>query len=462
MRSIGLYAAIGVIVSNVVGQGVFLKARAMTCDVGAPWLVIAAWVVAGLLSLAGALTIAELGALRPESGGPYAFLRRAYGEIAAFPYAWLTLAVGAPASTAALAAGTAIFAHAVAPNLVDAFAFGVPGSPFHLGATASFAVAITLVLAAVNAAPALFNGGFSTAFAALKIAMLVAIPAVAFAFGKAVPTHFAAVAGDAACDGVPSGLRGGVAGFAAALVGALYSYLGWASLPMIAGEIKLPRRNIPIALATSMAVIMVAYVATNAAYFAVLSPHEIASLPAGTSVGVAAVERVFGAGAGRVCAALLFLSVLSALHVTLMTWPRVLYAAACDGMLPRALAHVSRGARVPTVALAAQTVVTVAMLFVGSFDTLSDVYTFAAWVAAVFMICAVFVSRRREPDALRPYRVIGYPLVPALFAAVGVWLVVQTALGDPRSAALGLGAIALGFAGYAIRARLRRVPTRSL
>ncbi len=454
----GLYAAIGVTVSNVVGQGVFLKARAMTCNVGSPSLVLAAWVVAGLLSLAGALTLAELGALHPESGGPYAFLRRAYGELGGFPYAWIVLAIGAPASTAALAAGTAIFAHAISPQLVDALAFTLPGTAFHVAGAASFAIAITLALAAVNLAPAFFNGGISIAFGALKIAMLVAIPAVVFAFARPAYAQLGEAAGNAACAGIPPSLRGGLAGFAAALVGALYSYLGWASLPMIAGEIARPGRNIPRALGTSMIAIVVAYVVANASYFLVLSPHEIANAPAGTSVGVAAIERVFGAGAGRIGAALLFLSVLSTLHVTLMSWPRIVYAAARDGVVPRALAHVSPGARVPTAALLVQTILTTAMLLSGSFDSLSNLYTLVSWVSAVFMICAIFVSRRREPDASRPYRVFGYPVVPVLFAAVGVWLVVQTAAGDPHSSALGVAAIALAFVAYAIR---RGTRTRS-
>ena len=329
-------------VSNVVGQGVFLKARAMTCDVGSPGLVLAAWIVAGLLSLAGALTLAELGALHPESGGPYAFLRRAYGELGGFPYAWITLLIGAPASTAALAAGTAIFARAIAPQFVDAFGFAIPGTALHVAGAASFAIAITGLLAAVNLAPALFNGGVSIAFGALKIAMLVAIPAVVFAFGKPVFAQLGEVAGNAACAGIAPSLRGGLAGFAAALIGALYSYLGWASLPMIAGEIALPGRNIPRALGTSMIGIVIAYVAANASYFLVLSPHAIANAPAGTSVGVAAIEHVFGPSAGRIGAALLFLSVLSTLHVTLMSWPRVIYAAACDGIVPRALGRRAR------------------------------------------------------------------------------------------------------------------------
>lgn len=171
-------------VSNVVGQGVFLKARAMTCNVGTPGLVLAAWIVAGLLSLAGALTLAELGAMRPESGGPYAFLRRAYGDVAAFPYAWLALLVGAPASIAALAAGSAIFAHAVAPSAIDGLALRVPGTPLHAGGEQTFAIALTLALAFVNAGSALVNGRISTAFGALKIAMLVAIPLVALFAAK--------------------------------------------------------------------------------------------------------------------------------------------------------------------------------------------------------------------------------------------------------------------------------------
>jgi len=451
-----------VTVSNVVGQGVFLKARAMTCNVGTPGLVLTAWIVAGLLSLAGALTLAELGAMRPESGGPYAFLRRAYGDVAAFPYAWLALLVGAPASIAALAAGSAIFAHAVAPSAIDGLALRVPGTPLHAGGEQTFAIALTLALAFVNAGSALVNGRISTAFGALKIAMLVAIPLVALFAAKPHFDGLAASAGNASCEGIPAALRGGAGGFAAALIGALYAYLGWASLPMIAGEIRRPGRTIPLALGGSMVAIIVAYVVANASYFVVLSPHTVASLPAGTSVGVAAIERVFGPAASRAGAALLFLSVLSTLHVTILTWARVVYAGAHDGLMPRFFARVSRRTHVPVNAMLGQTAVAIALLLAGTFDLLSDVYTFTSWLVAVFIIAAVFVSRRREPDAVRPYRVFGYPVVPVAFVAVGLWLVVQTLVTDPRSSLLGAGSLALALLVYAIRARALRARTRSV
>lgn len=456
VRGLGFWAAAAMVVCNIIGQGIFLKARAMTCNVGSPWLVMAAWVVAGLLALCGALTLAELGAMMPESGGPYAFLRRAFSPQIGFAYGWMMLFLGAPLSAAALAAGSAIFLNLLSGGALDGVHVPYAVGSVHGAVAGTQITALTLLaaVALVNLAPVRTNGVIATVLAVVKILMLVVLTIGAFALGSGSFNHYAMIGSAGTCDGIAAAARGGAAGFGAALVGALYAYQGWSSLTYVAGEVKQPSRTLPLALVASMLLIIALYVSANAAYFYVLTPLQIASTSPTSSVGLEVLGHVFGAPARGVATALLFISVLATLHVTILTNSRITFALADDRQLLPWLARVSTHTHVPSRAVITGALVAALLVILGTFDVLSDFEIFSVWIFYGLVGLSLFVLRRKEPDAERPYRIAGYPVVPALFVLATVWLLFEAVVDAPLRSLLGLGIIALSLPVYRLlRAR---------
>jgi APA family basic amino acid/polyamine antiporter len=450
LRSLGPIATAAIMICSIVGQGVFLKARVMVCDVGTPGLMLAAWLGAGLLTLCGALTFAELGAAIPASGGTYAFLRRAFGRPLAFANGWSTFFIGGPASTAALAAGCAIFFNVASGNVLDRFgsSMTLAGFQFNVAGTQWAASILIVAVTTINFAPALLGGRIATLFAFLKIGMLAAVTLAAIGLAHGSLANFGHSAVTGSCDGVSPATRLGAAGFAAALSGALYAYGGWQNVTQVAGEVKDPGRAFPFALGGGVVLVIIAYVAANASYVYVLGPLAIADLPAGASVGVRMVDALFGPAWSTIAAGFLFASVAATLHVTILTYSRVTYALAKDGYGPSRFARLSPRARVPVDAMIANALIAIALVFLGNFDTLSNYFVFNAWIFFVATAAALFVLRRREPELARPFRVFGYPYVPAIFIIVSSWMLVQTLLSDPRSALAGLAIVALSFPYY--------------
>ena len=437
----------------MIGQGVFIKARIMTCNVGSPSLMLAAWALGGLLALCGALTLAELGAAIPESGGMYAFFQRAYGEPFAFAYGWMVLFIGAPASLAALAIGATIFFNITSGRALDHLASGARfgGTHLSLSGVQVAALALVAVVTAINCLPVVVNGRLATVLAVLKIGMLASVTFAAFTFARGNPGHFALSGATGICTGVAASTRGGTAGFAAAVIGALYAYNGFNGLVWVAGEVKNPGRTLPQALMTSVLAVGLLYVAANAAFVYVLSPVAIASLATDRPVGIAVVETLFGPTWRTIAAAFLFASVTATLHVTMLTVSRVTFALARGGLDIPALARLTPRGRVPVNAVLTNSALACVLIVIGSFDALSNYFIFNAWVFYVAAGVTVFVLRRREPGMPRPYRTLGYPVVPAAYVAVGAWLVTQTAISNPGSSLIGLAIVAVSFPVYALR-----------
>src|SRR5919112_5198248 len=275
VRGLTLVAAVSIIIGNVIGTGVFLKARVMTCNVGTPGMVLTVWVVAGLLSLAGALTYAELAAMMPRAGGEYVFMREAYGNGAGFLSGWNQLLIAKTGSQASVAL---IFAN----SLNDL-------SGKSIESLSGFGVQLTaiLVLAAItllNCAAVKVSGWVATALTLVKLALVVGVGLGAFLLAQGSWGNYALANAGGVCEGVSAGAMFGVAGFGAAMLGALWGYDGWNNLTLVAGEIKEPQRNIPVALIGGTLLILLLYVFINAAYFYALAPTAVASVSASSSV----------------------------------------------------------------------------------------------------------------------------------------------------------------------------------
>lgn len=458
VRGLGLIAAISVNVANIIGTGVFLKARVITCNVGSPSKALLVWVLAGLLSLAGALTYAELLAMMPRAAGEYGIVRDAYGRPLGFIYGWTQFLIARTASAAALAVGFAIFLNDLMGGVLrhSYFEYTLPGGhQLSFGRLEIVALSAVIVTTLINCAAVRVSGGVASVLTGMKVVLLVGIGFGAFFYSDGNWGNLA-LTNAGACEGVGI-TTGGVAGLAAAMIGALWAYDGWNNITFLAGEVKNPGRNLPLALIGGGFLVMALYLFVNVSYYHVLTPTQIADVPGSSSVAAEVVRRLLGAGAVTLMAAAMMTSSFGALHASLLATARVPYALAKDGLAPRALSHVSRHTHVPIRALLFQgglaclTVLT----FSAAYDTITDYAIFALTLFYVLVTGAVFIFRRRLPDAPRTYRTWGYPVVPIIFMLVSSWLIVQTIHDSPRKSAIGLFLILLGLPVYYLLDRRR-------
>ena len=438
MRGLGLLAATAIVVGDVIGTGVFLKARVMTCNVGTPGLVIGVWVVGALLSLAGALTYAELAVLMPSAGGEYVFVREAYGRLWGFLYGWTRFFVASTGGMAGLAAGFAIFLNVVSGGALVA-------RPMLLPVIASAAIVVVTI---INCAAVQVSGRIASAMAALKVAVVAGVGAGAFFLARGDWAHFGMSAAGSACDGVATSARGGIAGFGAAMMGAMWSYNGWNEVTYVAGEVKDPQRNLPRAIIGGLGIIATLYLVANLGYFYVLEPSEIAAVPGSSAVATVVMTRILGPQSAGLMAAALAMAVFGSLQVVTLVSARIPFAMACDGVFFSRMARISPRSRVPVTALLVQAAWAVVLVFSGSYDALTDYAIFAVLIFVGLSTASVFVFRRRLPDAPRPYHTLGYPVVPIVFLLVAAWLIVNTFIATPGRALAGVGLMLAGLPFY--------------
>jgi len=434
VRALTLVPAAAVILANIIGTGVFVKARVMTCNVGTPEMVLTVWFVAGLLTLAGALVYAELGAMMPRSGGEFHFIGAAFGRRWAFLYGWTkTVALGA--SVAAVSIIFVIF-------LNDLTGGALPPLAVQL-----LPVLVIAVATAINFASVKSSGHTATALTTVKVVLVLFVGLGAFLLADGSWENFSMGAAGGTCEGVPDSAKLGLSGFGAAMLGALWGYNGWAVIAAVGGEIKNPGHTLPRALIGGTLTVIALYLLINAAYFYVLTPVEVASVAQSSSVASEAAASFFGPGIAALMSAGLMISAYGTLHTTLLTGPRVPFALARAGLLPAGLARISASG-VPAVAVLTIGVWSIVMAVSGTFDILTDIYIFVMWIFFGMNGVALFILRRRAPNAERPYRVWGYPVVPALFLLVTVYLLINTFMATPLRAIAGIGLIIVGLPMY--------------
>ncbi len=464
IRGLGLIAAISVIIGNVIGTGVFLKARVMTCNVGSPMWVLIAWIAAGLLSLAGALTYAELTAMKPEAAGPYAFLRDSYGKLSSFLFGWMQMFI---ARTGAQASVAVVFAIALNDYLGGGlkqtlFSTTIFGAPYEINSLQVIAIVIIAIFTTLNCLSVSLSGQIAATLTFVKIGLVIFVGLGAFLFiGGGSFGNFSLMNTGGACEGVANSVRIGspeytfLAGFGAAMLGALWGYDGWDNLSFVAGEVKDPHRNVPIAIIGSVVAVILLYVFAHVAYFYVLDPTSIASVSKNSSVAMVIVSKFFGGDlatlATGVAAAVftvgLMLSSLGTLHTSILSASRVPYAMANDGLMFKPFSKLSVNS-VPVYGVLFQGVWASILALSGSFDTLTDYVIFGSWIFYALITSSIFVFRRKYPDLERPYKAWGYPVVPVVFLFVSGWLLVSTMINTPKESFTGIGLIILGLPVY--------------
>lgn len=463
IRGLGLVAAASIVIGGMVGQGVFLKTRVMTCNVETPAMVIAVWIVSGLLTLAGALTLSELAAMMPKSGGIYVFLREAYGSSSGFLYGWMNFVIGSVGG-AVLGVAFAIFLNVVTGGAFagEILAFDFTGWRITLSAAQVVAVAIIGGVMLVNCAAVSLGGRVATLFTVFKIALVAGIGIGAFVLANGDWANFALSGANGVCEGVAESTRGGIAGFGAAMLGALLAYNGWQAIVLLAGEVKNPQKNLPLAIIGGVLGVIALYIFINAAYFYVLAPAEIASVSTNSSVATETAAKFIGVLASKLIAASLLVSTLGTLQINNMMLSRSVFAMSRDGLFFRPIGEVSEKTGVPVKAVILQGLWAMILVFFGSYDTLTDYYIFALWIFYGLAVGALFVLRRKMPDAERPYRTFGYPVVQILFLFVTAWMLVNTLLTKPTQSIIALVLIGIGLPFYWYRQKHNYVETPEL
>ncbi|MBA3357199.1 MAG: amino acid permease [Pyrinomonadaceae bacterium] len=458
IRGLGPIAAISINVGNIIGTGIFLKARVMTCNVGTPWRVILVWIAAGLLALAGALTYAELTTMRPHAGAEYVITKDAYGRVWGFLNGWSQFLISRTASAAALAVGFAIFMNDLTGGQLKVvyYSFTMPfsGHQVEIGTLTIVALITIAVTTLINCASVSVSGQVASFVTLLKVLVVLGVGFAAFFYQDGNWSNFG-MSNSASCEGEVTG--GGMLAFGAAMVGALWAYDGWNNISYMAGEVKHPERNLPLALIASMLIIIGLYVLVNISYYYVMSPTEVASVDTNaSSVAAEAIRRVLGPAAVTIMAAVMMLSSWGSLQSSILGTARIPYAMARDGVFFQSLARVSSRTSVPVISLIVQGVWASILALSGSFDQLTNLAVFAFWLFYAMVVGAVFVFRRREPDAHRPYRTWGYPVLPALFILVTIYIIFTELWNYPVRSLIGLAIIAAGLPVYLYFSRKNR------
>jgi basic amino acid/polyamine antiporter, APA family len=449
-RGVGPWAAIAVNVANMIGTGVFLKTRVMTCNVGDAKTVLLVWVAAGLLSLAGTFSYSEIAAMMPEAGGDYIYLRRAYGRLTGFLFGWMSFAVARAGSQAALAVGLAIFMNVALGGVLETWQIRgeVVGVHAHLSGLTAVALIAIWTVALINCASVSTGGRTALVVTVAKVVLVFGVGLTAFLFAPGHWSHLTASAVGGTCEAVSANAQGGITGFGAAMLGALWAYDGWNNVAPLAGEIRNPQRNLPRAFVGGMLVVMALYLFVNVAYYYALSPTQIASVPAQSSVATAVLKQFLGPIAVSLTAVALMVSSFGSLHSSVLANSRIPFAMARDGLFFHGLAKLSPRSNVPVRAIVAQAAWGSVLALSGSYDALTDSVVFVSWAFYGLSMASLFVFRRTLPDAPRPYRALGYPVVPLLFLAVTAALLVNTFVAAPRQAFEGVGVLVLGLPFY--------------
>jgi basic amino acid/polyamine antiporter, APA family len=430
-RALGLRHAISIVVGTIIGSGIFLVPKEMMHAVGSAKIVYLAWFVGGALSIFGALTYAELGALKPQAGGEYVYVRDGYGPLAGFLYAWTWFVIAKPASIATITAGLMRILGSF--NTFRFLGDNVISTPFAITWTQIGAMVATIAISGLNYIGVRRAGDFQYFFTWLKVLMIAVIVGVAFSFRGGSVHNFATTY---------SGATGGMSGFMIALVAALWAYDGWNDLNMVSEEIERPERNIPLGLIVGVLLVAALYMATNAAVQYVLPASQVAATdrPASEAMRIA-----IGSAGAMIVSAGMALSMLVGLNGTVMSGGRVPFAVARDGYFFHALAEVHPRFLTPGNALIVQAILScMLLLMVARFQQLFSIAIFAEWLFYMIAASTIFIFRRRLPDAPRSYRTWGYPVVPAIFIAAAAFLLYSTFAENFTRSLMGTAVILAG------------------
>jgi basic amino acid/polyamine antiporter, APA family len=426
-RSVSLLQTVGVSVGITIGSGIFRVPATVAAQLQTPGMMLACWVLGGIVALCGALTIAELAGSLPRSGGIFAYLLESYGPLPAFLFGWTELIV---IRAAALGAIATIFAEYLGYFL-----------PLTVGQVRGTAAAAIVLVGVINHIGVQRAARVLAAATALKYAVLLALGLLAFTVSGASAGHLKATGP------VPVP----ISAFATALIPVMWTYDGWADATAVAGEISNPQRNLPLALIAGAACIMLVYLIVNVGFLHALTPGEMAGTKLVAASVAARIPLLHGGGAALIAAAVV-ISAFSSLHASMLTGSRIFFAMGDRDLLFRIVARVSPRFRTPSVAILLATALGVAYVLQNDFAQLAGKFILGIWPFYALTVAAVFVLRRRWPALPRPYRVWGYPLVPLVFLAASAFMVLNALLKNPHDTGITFAIILTGVPVFWLRA----------
>lgn len=438
-QRLGLPTAIAVVVGTIIGSGIFLVPQKIALTLGDAGWILAVWIFGGLLSLAGALTNAEIAGMIPAAGGQYVYFREIYGDFPAFLYGWTTFIVYQTGSIAAIAVAFAEYLGFFFPGLSALrLNFGLFVMP-EVGIKA-VAIGAILFVTGINYLGVQFGGFVQQLFTGLKVLAIAGIVFACFAFGTHPEHAYTPFFSAGSVHGVSL-----LSAFGIALVAVLWAYDGWNSVTYLAGEVKDAQKNIPIALVAGTSAVIVIYVLANLAYMYVLPVTRIAH---SQLVASEAISEFFGRKGAALIAVAVMISTFGTVNATTMTTARVYFAMAKDKLFFRGISRIHPKYKTPHVSLLVQGTWASLLTLTGTYDQLFTYVIFASWLFYALGTFGIFVLRKKRPAAPRPYKTVGYPFVPIAFLIVAVWFVYNTIVTDPRDSLIGLGLVMLGVPAY--------------
>jgi len=437
VRQLTLFDSIMVVVSGTIGASIFITPADVLRAVPDPRFALLLWIVAGGITLMAGLACAELGGMFPEAGGQYIFIREAYGRFAAFLYGWVLFTAGNSGALAAMAIAFALFFGRAFPMFSAdhvIVAHKIFGLNWQLTRGSLVAIASIIVLTAVNLRSVKMAAWLQNMTALGYLLVIVGIAALGFLFGHGSWSHFVV----APSSGVSSI---SIEGAGIAMIALLWTFDGWEFLSWVGGEIKDPRRNLPLALILGILLIVVTYLLANAVFLYALPPDQIA---AQTGLADATMAALFSQNAGKWVSIFIALISFGAASVVVLGGARIYYSMACDGVFLQGMKRVHPRWNTPVVSLLTQCVWVIVLILSGGYEQLYTCFVFMMTITYVLTVGAVFVLRRTQPDRPRPYRCTGYPWLPLLYMIVACGFVVSTLLARPRESLAGLGLALLG------------------
>ena len=444
-RGLSLFDSVTLVAGSMIGSGIFIVSADITRQVGTPGAMLLVWLIAGVMTIAGALAYGELAAMMPQAGGQYVYLREAYGGMWAFMFGWTLLLVIQTGTIAAVAVAFARFAGVMWPMLGSELWIGAGGAG--LSGERAGAIIVIAVLTAANLRGLDMGKWLQNSFTSAKILSLCLIVALGCLIAPNSAAIHANFGSAAAFNGTGPFSLAAAGVFGAAMVGALFSADAWASVTFAAAEVRNPKRDLPLALAFGTGIVIALYILTNLAYLCELpaSGQSGAATVLGRGiahatsdrVAAAAMEVVWGRAGATITAILVMISTFGCANGLILTGARVIYALAHDRVFFAAAGRLNR-AQVPAVALVMQGVWAAILTLSGTYSELLDYVIFAQLMFYVLTVSAVFVLRRRLPDAPRPYRAWGYPIVPALYVIAACAIMIDLLILKPGSTWPGL------------------------
>jgi basic amino acid/polyamine antiporter, APA family len=446
LRQIGFFSATILVVSNMVGTGIFTTSGFIMAELGDPLILMLCWLCGGIFALCGALCYGELGAKFPHAGGEYVFLRESFGKTMGFLSGWISLIVGfsAPIAAAAIAFATYLFsAFGVTPGgVAPVILFGVQVANVSL--TNLTAVAAIVLFSLLHYYSLLAGARIQNILTISNFVLVIGFIGAGFAFGNGSFSHFAASYGTRMFSAET---------FAVSLIFVSFAYSGWNAAAYLGGEITDPRKNIPLSLVVGTVLVTGLYLLLNAVYIYALPADQMKGV---MDIGALSARFLFGENFSRFLSVAVALGILSAVSAMIMTGPRVYYAMAKDGIFFPRLARVNPEKHTPAPSIALQAAIACVMVITATFNTLLMYIGFTLSLFAMMTVIGMMRIRKTRPDLDSEYKTFGYPVTPLLFIAGNLWIVFYMVKSRPLNSLFGLATIAAGLLVYAYFAWKRK------